>query len=1692
MDAHIIGSTVTASAGNVTVTSSESASEYVVALGVALSGDGSSIGATLAYNYMGGLSSLDPNVLSYAEGVVPGSMTVSLTSDNPVPVTTEIDIPNHGFTTGQAVVYNDGGGTPIGGLVNGQTYYVIAVDPNHIQLAATDADALAGTAIPISSTGSATSSQNFTLTKLQSSPAVTFNPSSSSISGNEIYLFSAEQSNGTLILNYNVPLPSGASNIQVSGSAKTALFGSSPAVSSNSISGSTPAANTTTINNSNNTLVVNVNGTALNITLAAGTYTPAGLAVELQKELNGAIFAHDGLTNGEELVYDNGGGSSIDGMTEGTSYYIIKAPDNGIELAATQAGALSTPTVPITLGPNLGSGTGHNFTALKSSPAATFRPSAVNATITNGNELNFANDPGFYTGEAVTYQSGGGTAIGGLTNGSTYYVISVDSNDIQLDPSQADATSQNPTQIINLSSSSGTGAFTVSEPSSNVTAYIDSSNVTAGGQVLVQTGFNNPTTLPGATTLNINPSAGVTVSGDAIHFATPDGLTTGQEVVYNNGGGTSIGGLTSGHSYYVIVLDPSTIKLAATYNDAVSGTAIQTNVTGVNTATNQITLASSNLGLYTGEAVVYVATSGKAIGGLTSGATYYVMNVSATQIMLADSLDDANDGNPIALTSSGTGTILLPTSSTPIHLSSAGTSTSQTLTPLDVAAEASFNPSSASVTLPGTTVPIAAVTVSQNVGTLTITSNTPQFAVTGGDAESGLLGSSPTTSGESITGSSAANLTITAGSNDTLLVKVNNKPVTVTLSAGTYTAGSLATAVQTAVNAAIINAGLSVTNAVTFASPHNLTTGQAVVYHSNGGMTVTQNNGTLTLDSGGPIIEVSGSAVMSLFGNSPQTTTSKTDCTITGSSAAILAIDSTDDTLNLTVSGSSFTITLTHGNYTPAALAALLQQEIDDIPAIKAMYDIGGLTDGSTYYVIKVNDFSIQLANSQAHATAGTALPLSSLGFGTGQSFTPTVPASALTFAASAVATTTPGADEISFATNPNLATGDAVIYENGGGTSIGSLTSGQTYYVIVVDATHIKLAGTFNNAVNNQPIPLTVTGTGSSQSLVVKPTQLEVEGMTVPLPLPISGQIVSVAAAGAGGTQKSGAGSVNLNFIRMNVDAHISDNSVVHAGGNVEIESNDSSQIGSGTGSVAVSVGDSTAINASIGVNDISNIITAYVQGATVESTGGAVTIAATETAQDINVVVGGAASNGANAFGGSFALNFITNTVDAHIAASEGVGNGGTPSLVTASGSLSVVAMDTASIATLAGNIGASLGGDYAGAAAVAVNNIHDTDTATIDDSTASSGGAMLVSATFAPPTALPAGLGEQIAAMAVSGAGNVGGDGAFAGSFSLNWIDNTIEATVSNIASPQYVHAGGKLSVLAGDASTIDSLAGAVAIVGLGDSELTAAVGVSVSFNYLGGDPNDPSTRNNNVVLAAIENVTGSLTAAQIDVSSSYTGEINNITVAGAAAEGEGVITAALGGAVSVNIIRDTSEAFISGSPNVSTTAAGADSVNVTAVDTSTIEAAAGGVGIAVSTNLVGLAVGVSVAVNEIFNTTQAYVAGSHVTSAGDVNLTATSSPTIEALTIGVAVAVTIGEEGGVAGSGAGAGSGDTVQNSVLAYIDNSVVSTSNGAIDVERHGQRPDPDHRRGPGGGSGRRCHVRNRRFHRHLCGHQRR
>src|SRR5207244_446035 len=74
------------------------------------------------------------------------------------PTADNIYLQGHGFNTGDSIRYRTTG-TPIGGLANNGTYFVIRVDDNQLKLAASAANATAGTAIaltPNKTTGTAT------------------------------------------------------------------------------------------------------------------------------------------------------------------------------------------------------------------------------------------------------------------------------------------------------------------------------------------------------------------------------------------------------------------------------------------------------------------------------------------------------------------------------------------------------------------------------------------------------------------------------------------------------------------------------------------------------------------------------------------------------------------------------------------------------------------------------------------------------------------------------------------------------------------------------------------------------------------------------------------------------------------------------------------------------------------------------------------------------------------------------------------------------------------------------------------------------------------------------------------------------------------------------------------------------------------------------------------------------------------------------------------------------------------------------------------------------------------------------------------------------------------------------------------------------------------------------------------------
>ena len=87
----------------------------------------------------------------------------------------------------------------------------------------------------------------------------------------------------------------------------------------------------------------------------------------------------------------------------------------------------------------------------------TFDATSSSVVDTSANTLTFANHR-FVTAQRVTYTDGGGTAIGGLTDGTAYFVIKVDQNTIQLASSASNA---NNSTAISLSSGAAGGSHTL-------------------------------------------------------------------------------------------------------------------------------------------------------------------------------------------------------------------------------------------------------------------------------------------------------------------------------------------------------------------------------------------------------------------------------------------------------------------------------------------------------------------------------------------------------------------------------------------------------------------------------------------------------------------------------------------------------------------------------------------------------------------------------------------------------------------------------------------------------------------------------------------------------------------------------------------------------------------------------------------------------------------------------------------------------------------------------------------------------------------------------------------------------------------------------------------------------------------------------------------------------------------------------
>lgn len=131
--------------------------------------------------------------------------------------------------------------------------------------------------------------------------------------------------------------------------------------------------------------------------------------------------------------------------------------------------------------------------------------------------------------------------------------------------------------------------------------------------------------------------SGINVGTDVLTIG--GNVATGQAVIYQAYPAAGVaGGLTHGTTYYAINTSATTIKLAASYADALSATAI--NITTTGTAESHGVIAS-------------------VVEGLADATTYYSIVIDANTIQLAASNTNALEGTAIDLITAGRGNHVL-------------------------------------------------------------------------------------------------------------------------------------------------------------------------------------------------------------------------------------------------------------------------------------------------------------------------------------------------------------------------------------------------------------------------------------------------------------------------------------------------------------------------------------------------------------------------------------------------------------------------------------------------------------------------------------------------------------------------------------------------------------------------------------------------------------------------------------------------------------------------------------------------------------------------------------------------------------------------------------------------------------------------------------------------------------------------
>ena len=358
--------------------------------------------------------------------------------------------------------------------------------------------------------------------------------------------------------------------------------------------------------------VIDITGTGNNAQTFSGTSTKAFTITE-----NFTPSTNSGSSCTVTRPPISGDGSSIDATIFGiTGTEAVAGVDNVTDIAVNVAGAryVQAPTITI--------------------PVPTVRTIAT-AKVTTGTDSIEITGHNMRTGTEVKYQDGGGTALAGLADNTSYFVIRTDEDNIKLGSSLSNA---NAGTAITLTGT-GNNAQTLEGIQAVAAATISGGEVTA---ITVSNGGSDYQSLP-AITVEVPkmtiPTSAVNASSNVITF-TGHGLSDTDQITYNQvGGGTLMTNVTDGQTVFVRDKTANTFKIAATSG----GTAINigtghnaqtfTIVTGATQATAVASQGLGSDGDTNASEVAHVGWVKKTVGtGGRAGRVHYETLVAASSI----------------------------------------------------------------------------------------------------------------------------------------------------------------------------------------------------------------------------------------------------------------------------------------------------------------------------------------------------------------------------------------------------------------------------------------------------------------------------------------------------------------------------------------------------------------------------------------------------------------------------------------------------------------------------------------------------------------------------------------------------------------------------------------------------------------------------------------------------------------------------------------------------------------------------------------------------------------------------------------------------------------------------------------------------------------------------------------------------